>query len=82
MFIDTLYVYHCTQGDVTVDDSDSELCTGQSFGVHDEGYISMMQVETEERKLWNSEDGKKDLKVLLCICFVYGIQSPRKVMTM
>ena len=80
MFIDTLYVYHCTQGDVTVDDSDSELCTGQSFGVRDEGYNSMMQVENEEQKLWNSEDGKKGLKVLLCI--YYGIQSPRKVMTM
>ena len=51
-------MYHCTQGDVTADNSDSELCTGQSFGVRDEGYISMMQVENEEQKFQNTKDGK------------------------
>jgi len=50
--------YHCTQVDINVIDSDSELCFGQSFGVSDEGYNSMVQFETVEQNWQFYKDGK------------------------
>ena len=61
LIIHTLYSCHHTQGDITVNDSDSELCFGQSFGVCDEGYNSMMQIEAVEQKMQRYKDGMKNL---------------------
>ena len=53
--------HHHIQGDITVYDSDSELCFGQSFGGCDKGYNSMMQIEAVEQKMQRYKDGKKTL---------------------
>ena len=67
LIIHTLYLCHHTQGDITVHNSNSELCFGQPFGVSDEGYNSMMQIEAVEQKTQHYKDGKKTLIIKLCI---------------
>jgi len=57
--------------DVTVNDSDSDLCFGQSFGVNDEGYSSMMQFEGVEQKMQFYKDGKNASMILVYTHAVY-----------
>ncbi|XP_065918316.1 uncharacterized protein [Dysidea avara] len=49
------------KGDITVHNSNSELCFGQPFGVSDEGYNSMMQIEAVEQKTQHYKDELKEM---------------------
>lgn len=59
--------------DVTVNDSDSDLCFGQSFGVSDEGYSSMMQFEAAEQKMQFYKDGESTSMMLVYTHIVYDV---------